>query len=85
MHQRQQLADWFSVVQKNREDDKKRIEKGLRPRFQAEDFHANPGTVTTTPEAEKLIESRCRKYDEKGNALPSTPRGKRRRQKRQGV
>lgn len=75
---------WWAVVQRNREEDEKRIEKGLQPRFKQESFAANLGKVTSTPEGDKFIEAHRIKRDEKGNALPSTERCKRRRQKRQG-
>jgi hypothetical protein len=40
------------------------------------------GNIKSTPAADQLIQSRQIQYDEHGKALPSTPRGKRRRAKR---
>lgn len=80
---REKPSTWWEVVQRNREDDEQRIKKGLFPRFSQERF-ADTGNIKSTPEADKFIEAHRIKRDENGVILPSTPRGKRRRQKRQG-
>jgi len=70
-------GDWWKTCQQAREEDQKRVKKGLAPKLHAERFE-NAGHVPTTP----AFEAHAKKYrlytDENGKHLVSTERGKRR-------
>lgn len=74
-------GDWSTVIGKNKEEDKKRVKRGCTPRFPKAEHFPPSGNIHTTDEAERLIESRCTPRDENGRPLPSTARGRRRRER----
>jgi hypothetical protein len=76
--------DWFPVVQKHRDKHKctcqKSENKGKFCLMHGYQFTGPPPrfNITSTPEAEKLIQSRTSRKDERGKHMISTARGKRR-------
>jgi len=81
-------GDWFTIVQKHRDKHKcicqKDENRGKFCIFHGYQFSGPPPrfNITSTPEAEKLIQKRTTKYDERGKAIASTPRGRRRKEAR---
>ena len=83
-----QNQDWFSIVQKHREKHKcvcqKSENQGKFCLMHGYQFTGPPPryNITSTPAAEKLIQSLTTKRDEKGKCVISTARGKRRKENR---
>lgn len=82
MSKQEVKSDWWHIVQRSRDEDNKRIEQGLRPRFKAEIFEPG-GKITTTEQADKWIAAHCRKRDENGKHLPTSGRRRRARANKQ--
>lgn len=74
-------TSWTAVVQRIREEDLNAIKKGFPSRLRPEKFEGNNNIKTTTAALEWFA-NYTTKYNEKGNALPSTLRGKRRNEKK---
>lgn len=77
---------WWETVQKHRESRPCLCTKnpGKFCSFHGWQFSGCPqglSNIKTTPQFESLLKAGATQYDERGNALPSTARGKRRRQR----
>lgn len=79
---------WFEITQKHRETHKcicqKPENQGKYCIVHGYQFSrpVSQGNIHTTPEAEKFIQAHTTKLDEKGKAIVSTARGRRRKEKR---
>ena len=74
---------WWDNVAKSRETEKERVSKGLPPRL-APPVVDGRENIKCSKEFADYLATHQQPVDEKGNALPTSERGKRRRVKKNG-